>query len=852
MAERPLLFFPSKEIAQRSRLHGGPGKNHLPTRRRQDERLSPKFTELQRVLNSQALSLQQTSTGIIPEYVLVFETIGSVEQFANAVARVDGFEWLGELELDEIQPDSDFYALNDQDEIIEGKTLNGRLYLISTNTQAMDQLLALWKRYLYKSEERFERGLGKFKDVFKLLKDIRKWDVQDRFEETNILKLWEENLQLFPDRVVRFEIELWYKSNSSIRTQNYNSVKAIIEKNGGKIIYSTDISEICYHAILVELPAVEINKILNHNNTELIKCDSIMFFKPSGQVIAGEVPLIDMESIQINHDEEHPTGEPIIGIFDGYPLAKHDVLDERLIIDDPDNYESYYRVEDRKHGTAMCSLIVRGDLNESGRNISRPLYVRPIMRPNEDHPKRIEFVPNDTLLVDTVHRAVKRIFEGENNESAIAPSIKIINLSVCDNDRIFLYSMSPWAKLLDWLSFKYKVLFVVSTGNYVQNISLPCTRGEFEALNQLEKEKLFVREIKNNSHYNRIMSPSESINCLTIGASHTDNAVIRVSEQRINPFSCFFPGSYSAFGGGFRKSIKPDFVFNGGRLFYDYSYVSNTLLTPTPYTVPPGIKVAAPDSTLNKTIYDVGTSIAAALITRNGYFFYEIIENLISDHGLNIDRINIPLLIKAMLAHGCSWESIGDEIEKRIDITDNRTKKILKSKWIGYGYPNLDKVKECTEQRATVIGFGELKQEEAHVYYLPLPPSLVSKTVYRKLTITLAWFSPISPRTQRYRTSRLWFEANNSIASQRINTDDKAVRRGTLQHEIFEGNSAEAFIDGASIRIKVNCSDDALISTIPIQYAIIVSFEVKENINIPIYQEIKDRITIPVAINQYV
>ncbi len=39
--------------------------------------------------------------------------------------------------------------------------------------------------------------------------------------------------------------------------------------------------------------------------------------------------------------------------------------------------------------------------------------------------------------------------------------------------------------------------------------------------------------------------------------------------------------------------------------------------------------------------------------------------------------------------------------------------------------------------------------------------------------------------------------------------DWQTVRRGTLQHEIFEGSDAVEFVDGASVRIKVNCRADA-------------------------------------------
>jgi hypothetical protein len=237
------------------------------------------------------------------------------------------------------------------------------------------------------------------------------------------------------------------------------------------------------------------------------------------------------------------------------------------------------------------------------------------------------------------------------------------------------------------------------------------------------------------------------------------------------------------------------------------------------------------------------------LISRSGFFCFEAIQELRETN--EIDNQFLSVLIKAMLAHGCSWDIVGDAIAERLDgsLRGNDVKKI-KSKWVGYGYPNISKSISCTEQRATVIGFGELREEEAHVYNLPLPPSLAVQTIKRRLTITLAWFSPVSANNQRYRISRLWFEANNQVVTYRINSDDKAVKRGTLQHEIFEGDSAAAFIDGDSISIKVNCCKDASSFSDQVPYAILVSLEVAEGVNLPIYQEIKDRIAIPVTIEQ--
>ena len=109
MPERPLLLFPTPDVASRSTLGGGGGRVRRPTLQRQWDRLSPIFRQLQTAFDARRVEIQQSAAGITPEQVLVIETIGSIDNFANAVKRIDGLEWMGEIEIDEIAPDEEFY-----------------------------------------------------------------------------------------------------------------------------------------------------------------------------------------------------------------------------------------------------------------------------------------------------------------------------------------------------------------------------------------------------------------------------------------------------------------------------------------------------------------------------------------------------------------------------------------------------------------------------------------------------------------------------------------------------------------------------------------------------------------------
>ena len=856
MADKPLLVFPEPEKASRSKGSGGPGHYHYPSHYRQGNRLSPIFTQLQHTFEARNVEIQQTTAGVDPEQVLVIETIGEIVNFANAVKKIRGLEWMGEIEVDGITPDEDFY-----DKKKLQKELTGRLYLMMSNQRALDEMLSLWGHYKNNPNLKFQRGLTKFKYVFLCLKDIRKWGIQDRLIESGIIEYWKESLEVDPERVIRFETELWFRNSTIKRNKSQQDIESLISDLGGQIINKCLIKDIGYHSLLAQLPASEIQNIITSQDTELVKFEGIMFFRPVGQMSVGDIPE-EGELTEFNVEESPvPIKSPVVAVLDGIPLAHHELLVDRLIIDDPDDWAESYTAQERYHGTAMTSLVVNGDLNDSQLPLSSSVYVRPIMKPNPNdfNNTRKESMPDDQLAVDLIHRAVKRIFEGDNDEEPVAPTVKIVNLSIGDRSREFNQVMSPLSRLIDWLSIKYNVLFIISAGNHVSPIALNISTDEFNNLTSEEREAIIVKSILNDSRNRRILSPAESINCLTVGALHYDNSEIIYLGDRLDPFSNTYPSPISSLGSGYRRSIKPDILFSGGKQMYRLPLNSSDSveISPAIFKSSPGNQVATPDNggNLNKTIFTCGTSNATALVSRAGAICYEsIIEIFESQHtDVNYQKY-IPYLLKAMIVHGCRWGEIGQRIDEILDNTESgNIKKSWISRWLGNGVPDIDRVLYCTKQRATVIGFSELRDEEAHIFKLPLPPSFASKRGLRRITITLAWFSPISANTQKYRTSSLWFEVNNDILNtNRMNGDWRAVRRGTLQHEVFEGEVASPYSDGDFLEIKVNCRKDASKIIGSIGYGLFVTFEVGEGVDIEVYNEIRTRIATAVQIQQQV
>ncbi len=59
---------------------------------------------------------------------------------------------------------------------------------------------------------------------------------------------------------------------------------------------------------------------------------------------------------------------------------------------------------------------------------------------------------------------------------------------------MFTKQMSSIAKLIDWLSFKYNVLFCVSAGNISDDITFNLSLSEFENLSKEERSILTLKK----------------------------------------------------------------------------------------------------------------------------------------------------------------------------------------------------------------------------------------------------------------------------------------------------------------------------------------------------------------------
>ena len=244
MADRlPLLVFPRARTIEPPKGRSFPtGKPHLPIHEKQANRLRRQLADLEDKFKHYKASVSGAVAGLEPETVLVIEIAGSVDKFKQAIDATEGLEWLGEWDVEDIEPDGDFYEppkigvaffkkridrvdnnqsrkiqdlLRKQEFIDKGdrlvidnleglalpdnlerfrkdiiktvydakqKLLTGKLFVSMVNQQGINELLRLWQ--IWEKGDSLPQGKTKWRDVFAQTLQMRRWGIEETLYDT--------------------------------------------------------------------------------------------------------------------------------------------------------------------------------------------------------------------------------------------------------------------------------------------------------------------------------------------------------------------------------------------------------------------------------------------------------------------------------------------------------------------------------------------------------------------------------------------------------------------------------------------------------------------------------------------
>ena len=96
-----------------------------------------------------------------------------------------------------------------------------------------------------------------------------------------MIDAWREDLEHDGGRLIRFEVELWYRNSEEKRQQSSAIVTNLIQQLGGQVLAESLHDGIAYHGILAELPAntmectIYVYRITDDFKCELIKKEKI-------------------------------------------------------------------------------------------------------------------------------------------------------------------------------------------------------------------------------------------------------------------------------------------------------------------------------------------------------------------------------------------------------------------------------------------------------------------------------------------------------------------------------------------------------------------------------------------------
>lgn len=862
MTDRPILRLPNPEnYTRRTGVPRARGRAEGPGHDRQGQRFQSTFDRLSEAFQDLLpdTALRVDPAGIAPERALVFVCAGPVQNFLRA-ARAADLDVFAEIALPPTEEFPDGFIPPG-----DATSLDRTLYATMPTIPALRQMLTLWNAH--QNQEAPPRGAAPWWRMFDCLLELRSWGPQDRFTETARTII---ESRLFDEaEETNIEIEFWPTPDEDSRARWRRETETAVGRSGGRIIDRSSISErdFVYDAMLVAFPTDLVRDLIRGESDDLaglLSYDGIQFVLPQTLAMASPVSEGGGEPdtpLELGFDENAPVRA---AVFDGVPLANHRLLDGGLYIEDIHDLSSRSLVQHRHHATAMCSLILRGHLpTDGGATTDARVVSVPILIDTESAAES----PSERLLVDLIHVALTRLFHGEE---PLAPNVFVVNLAIGVRDMRFAGRMSALARLLDWWSATTGVLFVISSGNINDGLEMSGVNSiELEDAERDEQHRL-IRDALRAATYNRtLLSPSEAINGLAVGAL-SDDAGSAVPPERagiigLHPEGRASPQMTSALGPGLHRSIKPDILTSGGlQEARPAPAGDHTILRPIHAAARSGLQAAAPGPSLRAVQKIKGTSPAAALTTR------AILQSAAAItgedgpfEGIELSRREYALMTRALAVHSARWEAAArDEFSEallRLGSNQHARAKEEVIRRYGHGPISPDLMCESPENGATLIGFGTIRKDHARLFKVPLPPSLSGERVPRSMRITLAWFSPVDPRRAPYRLAGLEAvsaENNEGEEDKRWvldlssdGPDANMVKRGTVwsRRLVHRREAVPSYDENAELPVYVQCRDTSGGGFSPdedIEFAIAVTLEIEAEVEFDIHQEIRDRVRV--------
>jgi len=390
------------------------------------------------------------------------------------------------------------------------------------------------KSYAEQDQYKFFNALGELVEI----------PVEDKIGPRLVERMLE------PEETAYLDIEIWRMEDERLNTF-LDGLTSLIASKGGRITDRLLKDSFCLLRVRVDRELLE--EILPLREIALVD-------RPPKPYI--EYKLLSTPLEQLDVGDPPPDNATAIAVLDsgirsGHPLLQNAVGDEIAV---GTWYSSKIQgdrpVDDVGHGTKVAGLALYGNLKDciqEGHFEPEVWILSAKVMYAEENPVTGEVeakYDEEELLEHQLEDAVRQLLE-------VYPNCKVVNLSLGDEYRRMFGNRRQFnlAALVDELAKEFKVVFVISAGNFrdYERKGFPDNYPQY----LLEE----VEDVK-------VIDPATAALGITVGSVTQDYGPLNrhPGDLLFSPADTRYPSPFTRVGPGYQGMVKPEVVEEGGNI----------------------------------------------------------------------------------------------------------------------------------------------------------------------------------------------------------------------------------------------------------------------------------------------
>lgn len=418
------------------------------------------------------------------------------------------------------------------------------------------------------------------------------------------------------------------------------------------------------------------------------------------------------------------------GINGNHPLLKPAMAESASFVDEEGD------ADEAGHGTAVAGVALYGDVEGcNNSNFWKPefwLFNGKVMK---KCPHTGNAVYDELTLEVSLTKAVEHFVE---------LGCRIFNLSLGNNNAPYDGAhVRGLAYILDVLSRRYNILFVVSTGNFCgsENPPVPINswRDEYP-------EYLIAAQ-------SAIIDPAPAMTVLTVGSISRHNSTIDSQKYpeiyHLSPASENQPSPFTRHGPSVKGAIKPELVAAGGNLA---SPMRQANAQWAPHMRGLGVLTLNHQWTGNTVFKEIsGTSLAAPYITH-------LAGRLLNEYPTASANMLRAMLVNQAYLPDAVTSTFSEEFRKSYKKAKATWNRDVERDVAGYGVVSEADLFRSSDNVVVLMSEETIENDGCQFFELPLPEDyLRSARGTRELSITLA-YSPVVRTTRiEYLATQIYY-----------------------------------------------------------------------------------------------